>query len=104
MYAIVRSGGRQYRAEEGALIDVELLPEEEINNTIVLDEVLLVVDGDETKVGRPLVEGASVTAAVVDRFKGKKIIVWKYIPRERYRRKKGHRQQYTRLRIDKINA
>lgn len=101
MYAIVRTGGRQYRAEEGAIIDVERMPEE-IGAEIELDEVLLVADDDETKIGQPLVEGVSVKATVMDQFKGKKIIVWKYIPKERYRRKKGHRQNYTRLRIDEI--
>jgi large subunit ribosomal protein L21 len=103
MYAIVRTGGRQYRAEVGALIDVERLPNE-VGEEIELKDVLLVANSDGVKIGQPLVEGASVTATVVDQFKGKKVIVWKYIPKQRYRRKRGHRQYYTRLRIDTINA
>jgi large subunit ribosomal protein L21 len=103
MYAIVRTGGRQYHAEEGALIDVERMPHE-VGEEIELNEVLLFANGDDVKIGQPLVEGTSVTATVVDQFKGKKIIVWKYIPKQRYRRKRGHRQYYTRLRIDKIKA
>jgi large subunit ribosomal protein L21 len=102
MYAIIRSGNRQYRAEVGKLIDVERLPHE-VDETVEISDVLLVGDGDNTVVGQPLVEGAKVTATVVDQFRGKKIIVYKYRQRTNYRRKRGHRQYYTRLRIDDVS-
>jgi large subunit ribosomal protein L21 len=103
MYAIVRMGGRQYRAEVGALIDVERLPNE-MGEIVELEEVLLIADEDQTAIGQPLVEDARVQATVVGQSRGEKIVVWKYIPKERYRRKQGHRQYYTRLRIDKISS
>jgi large subunit ribosomal protein L21 len=71
---------------------------------IDLDQVLLVSDDEDIKVGTPTVKGANVKATVLEHFKGRKIIVFKYIPRERYRRKRGHRQQYTRLQIDEISV
>lgn len=101
MYAIIRSGGKQYRAEVGATVDVDRLPQE-VGETLDISDVLLVADGDDTRIGRPTVEGASVTATVVDQFRGKKIIVYKYRQRTNYRRKQGHRQYYTRLRIEDI--
>lgn len=104
MYAIVRTGGRQYRAEVGKTIDVERLPNDE-GETITLDEVLLVVpESGDAVVGQPLVDGASVTASVVSQYRAKKILVWKYKPKKRYRRRRGHRQYYTRLKIEAINA
>ncbi len=102
-YAIVESGGKQYKAVPGTTIEVDRLPHPE-GTQIELDQVLLVADGDQITVGTPTVEGAKVKATVEKHFKGRKIIVFKYIPRERYRRKRGHRQQYTRLRIDAIEA
>ncbi|UCG23570.1 MAG: 50S ribosomal protein L21 [Chloroflexota bacterium] len=101
MYAIVKCGGRQYRAEEGSSFVVEKLPYE-VGEQIDLDDVLLVSDGNSTNVGQPSVDGASVKATVVEQFRGKKIFVWKYRPRKRYRRRQGHRQYYTRLRVDEI--
>lgn len=101
MYAIVRVGGRQYPVEVGKMVEVEKLPYE-IGEKVELDEVLFVGGEGEPQVGQPLVEGASVKAEVVAQFKGKKIVVFKYKPKQRYRRKQGHRQQYTRLRIDEI--
>ena len=103
MYAIIRSGGKQYRAEVGATVDVDRLPQA-VGDTVEVDDVLLVADGDEVKVGQPNVEGASVAATVVEQFRGKKIIVYKYRQRTTYRRKQGHRQHYTRLRIDEIKV
>ena len=103
MYVLIRSGGKQYRAEVGATIDVDRLPNE-VGDAIDISDVLLVVNGDDTVVGQPQVEGASVTATVVDQFRGKKIIVYKYRQRTNYRRKQGHRQYYTRLRIDEIKV
>ncbi|MBN1201228.1 MAG: 50S ribosomal protein L21 [Anaerolineae bacterium] len=104
MYAIVRTGGRQYRAEPGQSIDVERLPYEE-NETIELTDVLLVVPDDgEPIIGQPVVEGAAVKATVIKQGRGRKIFVWKYKPKERYRRRRGHRQYFTRLRIDSISG
>jgi large subunit ribosomal protein L21 len=103
MYAIVESGGKQYKAVPGATIEVDRLQVEE-GNQIDLDQVLFVADDEEFIIGTPVVEGAAIKATVVEHFKGKKIIVFKYIPAERYRRKRGHRQQYTRLHIDEISV
>jgi large subunit ribosomal protein L21 len=104
MYAIVRTGGRQYRAEAGQTIDVERLPHEE-GETIEIDDVLLLVpDEGDPLIGQPVVEGAVVTATVVKQGRGRKIFVWKYKPKQRYRRRRGHRQYYTRLRIDSISG
>ena len=101
MYAIVENGGRQYRAEVGQSFDTEKLPYE-VGEQIELNNVLLLADGDDIKVGQPSVDGVSVKATVVDQYRGKKIFVWKYKPKKRYRRRKGHRQSYTKLRIDEI--
>ena len=101
MYAIVKCGGRQYRAEEGNSFVVEKLPFE-VGEQIELDEVLLVSDGASNNVGQPAVDGVSVKATIVEQYRGKKIFVWKYRPRKRYRKRRGHRQYYTRLRVDEI--
>lgn len=101
MYAIFRSGGRQYHAEIGTELNLERLPNE-VGDKIEFTEVLLVKNGGQAQIGTPLVTGATVNATVIEQFRGKKIIVWKYRPRKRYRRKQGHRQYYTRLRIDDI--
>ncbi|HIC93080.1 MAG TPA: 50S ribosomal protein L21 [Anaerolineae bacterium] len=101
MYAVVETGGKQYRVEVGQIIEVEKLPFA-VGEKVELDRVLLVADGDEVKVGQPTVKGAKVLATVVGHGRGKKVIVFKYKPKERYRRKLGHRQAYTRLLIDKI--
>lgn len=101
MYAIFRSGGRQYRAEIGSELNLERLPYE-VGDKVDFDEVLLVKNGGQAAIGTPLVKGAVVKATIIEQFRGKKVIVWKYRPRKRYRRKRGHRQYYTRLRIDDI--
>lgn len=103
MYAIVECGGRQYRAEEGHSFSVEKLPYE-VGEHIELDKVLLVANGSNVTVGQPTIANASVRATVVEQYRGKKILVWKYRPSKRYRRRQGHRQSYTRLRIDEIVA
>jgi len=100
-YAIVEDGGKQYKAVEGATIEVDRFPAEE-GDSIDLERVLLVADGEEVKVGTPFVVGAKVQATVVSQVKGPKVVIFKYKPKERYRLKKGHRQQYTRLLIDTI--
>ncbi len=102
MYAIVRLAGRQYRVEPGKVLDVEKLPYA-VNENFTTDDVLLVGDGDKTQIGQPKVAGAAVSATVLDTFRGKKIIVFKYRQRTRhFKRKQGHRQWYTRVRIDSI--
>ncbi len=103
MYAVIRSGGRQYRAEVGKTIDVERLPQE-VDESIVINDVLLVVDGDSATVGQPLVKGAAVKVTIVSQFRAKKVIVFKYRQRTNYRRRYGHRQYYTRLRVDDISV
>lgn len=103
MYAIIKLSGHQYRVEEGKFIDVDRLPHEE-GDEITIENVLLVADGDNVTVGQPTVEGASVKATVEEVFKGEKLIVYKYRQRTSYRRKKGHRQFHTRLRINSIQV
>jgi large subunit ribosomal protein L21 len=94
-------GGKQYKVSAGDSVNVEKLPLE-VGEKIELDRVLLVADGDEVRVGQPTVEGAKVLATVTDHAKSRKVIIFKYKPKIRYRRKKGHRQAYTRLMIDEI--
>ena len=101
MYAIVASGGRQYRVEPGQCLDVQKLPVE-AGTEIALDHVLLIGDGETITVGQPTVSGARVLADVVGEVKGRKIIVFKYKNKVRYRRKTGHRQRYLRLQIKEI--
>lgn len=103
MYAIVRISGKQYRAEVGRTIVVEKLPNE-IGDSIDFDQVLVVSDGENTQIGQPVISGMIVSAQVVEQFKGKKIIVFKYRFKKRYRRKQGHRQNYTRLAINHIGG
>lgn len=100
-YAIVEDGGKQFRLVEGETVDVDRY-DAEIGEAVDLERVLLLRDGDEIKVGTPFVQGAKVQATVVSQVKGPKIIVFKYKPKKRYRVKRGHRQQYTRLRVDAI--
>jgi len=100
-YAIVESGGKQYRAEEGGQISVDRLSEE-VGTQVELGDVLLVSDNGSVTVGKPLVDGVKVKATITDQYKDKKVLVFKYKSGNNYRRKKGHRQQYTRLQIDEI--
>ena len=101
MYAIIRDRGTQYRVEEGQVVEVALL-DADPGSQLELGEVLLVGGGDSVKVGTPLVEGAKVLAKVLDTTKGDKIVVFKYKNKKRYRRRTGHRQQYTRIAISQI--
>ena len=101
IYAIIETGGKQFKVTEGQTIEVERLEAEE-GGSVQLDKVLLLADGDNITVGKPLVEGARVMATVKKNGKGDKIIVFKYKSKVRYRRKNGHRQQFTSLSIDKI--
>ena len=101
MYAIVATGGKQYRVERGQRLEVERL-EAEPGSQIDLSDVLLVADGEQVTVGQPTVPGARVVAEVLDEHKGKKIIVFKYKAKVRYRRKTGHRQKLSRLLVRDI--
>ena len=101
IYAVIETGGKQYKVTPGQTIDVERLNITQ-GNTVELDRVLLVAEGDKVKLGTPTVDGAKVVATSQGEGKGKKIIVLKYKPKVRYRKKTGHRQFYTRLTIDKI--
>ncbi|MFV9510887.1 50S ribosomal protein L21 [Tepidibacillus sp. LV47] len=103
MYAIIKTGGKQYKVQEGDTIYIEKLPVNE-GETVQFDEVLMLVKDDGIVVGTPTVANATVTGKVEKHGKGKKIIVFKYKAKKNYRRKKGHRQPYTKVVIEKINA
>lgn len=103
MYAVIETGGKQYRVTEGDSIFVEKLNVDE-GEQVTFDEILLVSNGEKVTIGNPTVAGAKVTAKVVEQGKGKKIIVFKYKPKKNYRKKSGHRQPYTKLVIEKIEA
>jgi large subunit ribosomal protein L21 len=102
-YAIFSSGSRQHRAVEGETVEVERLPLA-VGDSVEIDTVLLVADDGRVAVGAPHVAGAKVSATVVDQVRGPKIRVFKFKPKQRYRRRAGHRQSYTRLMIDSIQA
>lgn len=101
MYAIVRDRGAQYRVEEGQLLDVALL-DVEPGAEVTFGEVLMIGGGDDLQIGAPTVPGATVRAEVVGEARGEKIVVFKYRNKKRYRRRTGHRQDYTRLAIKQI--
>lgn len=104
MFAIIQTGGKQYLVEEGKTLKIEKLDKPE--GEMVEFEALLVSDdeGTATKIGAPTVSGAKVTASVLGEGKGKKVTIIKYKPKSRYRRKNGHRQPYTQIKIEKISA
>jgi len=103
MYAVIKTGGKQYKVAEGDTLKVELLPAEAGAN-VDIGEVLMIVDGDKVAVGAPHVAGAKVSAKVVSHGRGKKIRVIKFRRRKHYRKQMGHRQHYTTLQITKIQA
>ncbi|MCT4613076.1 MAG: 50S ribosomal protein L21 [Clostridia bacterium] len=103
MYAIIETGGKQYKVQEGETVKVERL-KVEAGETITLDTVLAVSNEGTLKVGTPYVDKATVTATVVAEGKGKKVIAYKYKPKKAYSRKVGHRQIFTELKIEKING
>lgn len=103
MYAIIETGGKQYKVEQGAELFIEKLPAE-LGDTVTFDRVLMVSKEDGVVVGSPFVAGASVTAKVEKHGKSKKIIVFKYKPKKNYHRKQGHRQPFTKVVIESINA
>jgi large subunit ribosomal protein L21 len=102
-YAIVESGGKQYKAVPGGTIEIDRLASE-IGDEVILENVLLHNDGKQVNVGKPTIAGAKIKTTVVAQIKAPKIIVFKYRPRNRYRVKTGHRQKYTRLQIDSIEV
>ncbi|WP_019673093.1 50S ribosomal protein L21 [Psychrobacter lutiphocae] len=104
MYAVIKSGGKQHRVSVDELLKVELLKEAEQGETIKIEDVLMVVNGDDYKIGQPVVEGASVEAEVVEHGRGKKIRIVKHKRRKHYHKEQGHRQWYTLLKIKAINA
>ncbi|HYL80242.1 MAG TPA: 50S ribosomal protein L21 [Candidatus Acidoferrum sp.] len=103
MYAIIESGGKQYRVEPGAVVLVERIPGE-VGNQVELSRVLLVSDGSTVKVGKPTLSGARVMSEIVAQTRGVKIDVFKFKKRKKYRRKTGHRQELTQVRIAEIVA
>ena len=103
MYAVIQTGGKQYKVSEGDIIRVEKLPGD-VGDRVSLSDVLLVGGGGNVTIGAPTVEGAGVTAEIAAQFKGEKVIVFKKKRRQNYRRKQGHRQQLTSLKITGING
>jgi large subunit ribosomal protein L21 len=103
MYAIIQTGGKQYRVSEGDVIVIEKL-EAQAGETVAFEEVLTVVQDGSVKIGQPVVAGAKVTGTVVEHGKGKKIRIFKYKSKANYRKRQGHRQPFTKVTIEKIEA
>ena len=103
MYAVIKTGGKQYSVSEGDILNVEKLAGE-VGESIVFDTVLTVVNDGEVMIGKPVVEGAKVTAKVLAQGKEKKVLVFKYKAKSNYRRRQGHRQPFTKVRIESIQA
>jgi large subunit ribosomal protein L21 len=103
MYAVIETGGKQYRVEPGQILRVEKL-EAQKGEEVIFDRVLMLVDGESVKIGSPVVEGAKVKATVLVQDKAKKVIVFKYKPKKRIRTKTGHRQPFTEVRIEALEA
>jgi large subunit ribosomal protein L21 len=103
MYAVIFTGGKQYRVEQGDTLEVEKLAVEP-GSALTFNDVLLVADGANVRVGAPTIEGAAVTAQVLGEVKGEKLLIYKFRRRKGYRRKTGHRQPYTRIKITGISA
>jgi len=103
VYAVIRSGGKQYRVAEGEAVCVEKL-DLDSGSTVEFTDVLLVQAGEQTHIGRPVVVGASVTGTVEAQARGEKVLVFKYKAKKQYRRNRGHRQAFSRVHIDKISV
>ena len=103
MQAIIVTGGKQYNVAEGDTLFIEKL-NAEAGEAVVFDQVLAIVDGADSKIGAPVVDGAKVEATVVKNGKGKKIRIFKYTPKKGYRKRQGHRQPYTKVEINKISV
>ncbi|NLY53361.1 MAG: 50S ribosomal protein L21 [Firmicutes bacterium] len=102
MYAIIQTGGKQIKVQEGQLVKVEKLAAE-VGDTVTFDQVLMVVDSEGVKLGQPVIDGAVVTGTVIEQGKGPKVISFRYKRRKRVRVKKGHRQPFTRVKIESIS-
>ena len=103
MYAVIKTGGKQYRVTEGQVLRVEKL-DAEAGSSLELDQVLMVADGENVKIGAPYVEGGKVTATVEDHGRGDKVTIVKFRRRKHHRKQMGHRQHYTAIKITGINA
>lgn len=103
MYAVVATGGKQYKVQQGDVLRVEKLTGD-IGSEIAFEQVLLFSDGEKVQIGQPVLDGVVVKGHIIEQGKSKKILVFKYKRRKRYRRKQGHRQQYTAVKIDAIEA
>ncbi len=103
MYAVIKTGGKQYKVSAGGKLKVESLPVE-VGGAVEIKDVLMVADGDKVKIGAPFVAGASVKATVVSHGRGDKVMIFKMRRRKHYRKTQGHRQNYTELRIEGISA
>ncbi|MFX4261614.1 50S ribosomal protein L21 [Pelotomaculum propionicicum] len=103
MYAIIETGGKQYRVQEGDMLNVEKLPAE-AGEVVEIDKVLAVVNGEEIKIGTPMVQGAKVILKVLRSGRDKKIIVFKFKAKKNYRRKQGHRQPFSQVLVEKIES
>ena len=103
MYAVIKTGGKQYRVQQGDVIFVEKI-DTQANEAVTFEEVLLVGDGEQTKIGAPVVAGAKVEGKVLAQVKSKKVVVYKYKAKKNERKKQGHRQPYTKVEITAINA
>lgn len=101
MYAIIETGGKQYKVEEGDTILIEKI-EGNDGDLVRFDRILLVSNNEELKVGKPLVEGAAVEGTIVEQGKNKKVVIFKYKAKKDYRKKQGHRQPYTKVKVEKI--
>jgi large subunit ribosomal protein L21 len=101
MYAVVNSGGKQYKVQQGQVLRIEKIPGD-VGNPVTFDRVLMFSDGENVSIGQPSLEDVAVEGHIVEQGKAKKIIVFKYKRRKRYRRKAGHRQEFTAVRIDSI--
>jgi large subunit ribosomal protein L21 len=103
MYAVIRTGGKQYRVEEGHTLKVESLPAD-VGTTVDFSQILMVGEGDTVKVGRPYLEGSKVSGTVVSNGRGKKIFILKFRRRKHHMKSQGHRQNYTEVKITEIKA
>jgi len=103
MYAVIKTGGKQYKVAAGDTLKVEKLAGD-VGASVVIDKVLMIADGDNTTVGTPLIDGANVNATVVSHGRGDKVMIFKFNRRKHYRKTQGHRQSYTEIQIDAINA
>ncbi|WP_435626789.1 50S ribosomal protein L21 [Candidatus Ferrigenium straubiae] len=103
MYAVIKTGGKQYRVSSGETLKIETIPGD-VGSAVVLDKVLMVADGDKLSVGKPMLTGASVQATIVSHGRGDKVHIFKMRRRKHYRKSQGHRQNYTEIRIDGISA